>query len=234
MQAATRMADGQWPWRDFGWAYGPGEPLFVMLANELFGDVAAVVAVPARRGRRHRRGADLGAGARAPSGAGRSRRGPPPRSRPRSRSAPTRPPRRWRSRSAPSCSRRAAAPGWAGAAAAGAAFLRPDVGVLAALAAATMLAIGSPRSRARPGPRIARRRAARGRGRSRPAPPALMCLLVAALAGAGALPPVHRRGRPRARCGTRSWSRPAATGRGGGCRSRPGSTAATSRTSRRG
>ena len=24
MQAATRMADGQWPWRDFGWAYGPG------------------------------------------------------------------------------------------------------------------------------------------------------------------------------------------------------------------
>ena len=37
MQAATRMADGQWPWRDFGWAYGPGEPLFVMVANELFG-----------------------------------------------------------------------------------------------------------------------------------------------------------------------------------------------------
>ncbi len=27
MQAASRMADGQWPWRDFGWAYGPGQPL---------------------------------------------------------------------------------------------------------------------------------------------------------------------------------------------------------------
>ena len=38
MQAATRMADGQWPWRDFGWAYGPGEPLFVMVANAIFGD----------------------------------------------------------------------------------------------------------------------------------------------------------------------------------------------------
>ena len=24
MQAATRMSHGQWPWRDFGWAYGPG------------------------------------------------------------------------------------------------------------------------------------------------------------------------------------------------------------------
>ena len=37
MQAATRMADGEWPWRDFGWAYGPGEPLFVMAAGKLFG-----------------------------------------------------------------------------------------------------------------------------------------------------------------------------------------------------
>ena len=26
LQAATRMADGQWPYRDFGWAYGPGQP----------------------------------------------------------------------------------------------------------------------------------------------------------------------------------------------------------------
>ena len=30
LQAATRMADGQWPWRDFGWSYGPGQPLFVL------------------------------------------------------------------------------------------------------------------------------------------------------------------------------------------------------------
>src|SRR5262249_54528921 len=37
MQAATRMADGQWPWRDFGWSYGPGEPLIVLLASKLFG-----------------------------------------------------------------------------------------------------------------------------------------------------------------------------------------------------
>jgi hypothetical protein len=34
MQAATRISHGQWPWRDFGWAYGPGQPLWVML----FGD----------------------------------------------------------------------------------------------------------------------------------------------------------------------------------------------------
>ncbi len=37
MQAATRMADGQWPWRDFAWSYGPGEPLFVLAATKLFG-----------------------------------------------------------------------------------------------------------------------------------------------------------------------------------------------------
>jgi hypothetical protein len=37
MQASTRMADGQWPWRDFSWAYGPGEPLVVMAAGKLFG-----------------------------------------------------------------------------------------------------------------------------------------------------------------------------------------------------
>ena len=36
MQAATRMADGQWPWRDFGWSYGPGEPLVVMARGKLF------------------------------------------------------------------------------------------------------------------------------------------------------------------------------------------------------
>jgi hypothetical protein len=36
MQAATRMANGQWPWRDFSWAYGPGEPLYVMAMGKLF------------------------------------------------------------------------------------------------------------------------------------------------------------------------------------------------------
>jgi hypothetical protein len=37
MQAATRMGDGQWPWRDFSWAYGPGEPLAVLAAIKAFG-----------------------------------------------------------------------------------------------------------------------------------------------------------------------------------------------------
>jgi len=37
MQAATRMAHGQWPWRDFGWAYGPGQPLVVAAAFKLVG-----------------------------------------------------------------------------------------------------------------------------------------------------------------------------------------------------
>jgi len=36
MQAATRMADGQWPWRDFGWSYGPGQPLAVFALGRLF------------------------------------------------------------------------------------------------------------------------------------------------------------------------------------------------------
>jgi hypothetical protein len=37
MQAATRMAGGQWPWRDFGWSYGPGEPLVVLALGKAFG-----------------------------------------------------------------------------------------------------------------------------------------------------------------------------------------------------
>src|SRR3954467_12756131 len=37
MQAATRMADGQWPWRDFSWGTGGGEPLAVMAAGKLLG-----------------------------------------------------------------------------------------------------------------------------------------------------------------------------------------------------
>ena len=36
MQAATRMADGQWPYHDFGWSYGPGQPLVVMVLGKLF------------------------------------------------------------------------------------------------------------------------------------------------------------------------------------------------------
>jgi hypothetical protein len=36
LQAATRMADGQWPYGDFGWPYGPGQPLLVGAAFEAF------------------------------------------------------------------------------------------------------------------------------------------------------------------------------------------------------
>ncbi len=36
-QVASRMADGQWPWRHFSWAYGPGQPLVVAGASEVFG-----------------------------------------------------------------------------------------------------------------------------------------------------------------------------------------------------
>src|SRR5439155_2619443 len=37
VQAAIRIADGQWPWRDFGWPYGPGQPLLVAGAFKVFG-----------------------------------------------------------------------------------------------------------------------------------------------------------------------------------------------------
>src|SRR5829696_10102116 len=37
LQAATRVADGQWPYADFGWGYGPGQPLLIALAFKAFG-----------------------------------------------------------------------------------------------------------------------------------------------------------------------------------------------------
>jgi hypothetical protein len=37
LQAATRIGDGQWPYADFGWAYGPGQPLAVAAAFKVFG-----------------------------------------------------------------------------------------------------------------------------------------------------------------------------------------------------
>jgi hypothetical protein len=37
LQAATRIADGQWPYRDFGWPYGPGQAGVVALAFKVFG-----------------------------------------------------------------------------------------------------------------------------------------------------------------------------------------------------
>jgi hypothetical protein len=35
LQAATRIAGGQWPYADFGWGYGPGQALLVALPFEL-------------------------------------------------------------------------------------------------------------------------------------------------------------------------------------------------------
>lgn len=37
LQAATRMAEGQWPYRDFGWPYGPGQASVIALAFKTFG-----------------------------------------------------------------------------------------------------------------------------------------------------------------------------------------------------
>jgi hypothetical protein len=36
LQAATRITDGQWPYADFGWGYGPGQPLLIALAFKVF------------------------------------------------------------------------------------------------------------------------------------------------------------------------------------------------------
>jgi hypothetical protein len=36
LQAATRVTDGQWPYADFGWGYGPGQPLLIALAFKVF------------------------------------------------------------------------------------------------------------------------------------------------------------------------------------------------------
>jgi len=36
LQAALRMSDGQWPYADFGWPYGPGQPLVMTAAFGVF------------------------------------------------------------------------------------------------------------------------------------------------------------------------------------------------------
>jgi len=148
MQAATRMADGQWPWRDFGWSYGPGQPLVVMALGKLFdpsllgwrflrvaADATAAVLVYALV-REHRPRWALPAWAAAAVTAAQPTSANP---------------------TAPALALSLAAvlfatrgrPGWAGAMAAAAAFWRPDVGAIAALAAvATLLA--APRARPRP------------------------------------------------------------------------------------
>jgi hypothetical protein len=142
MQAAGRMADGQWPWRDFGWAYGPGSPLFVLAANAVLGDsllwwrllrvasdATAAVLIWALV-RESRPGWALPAWAAAALTA----------AQPVSAN-PTAPALAFALGSVYLATLGRA--GWAGAAAAGAACFRPDVGVLAAVAAvATFAAAG--------------------------------------------------------------------------------------------
>src|SRR5829696_3353579 len=36
LQGASRIADGQWPYRDFGWPYGPGQPVVVAGLSAVF------------------------------------------------------------------------------------------------------------------------------------------------------------------------------------------------------
>jgi hypothetical protein len=140
MQAATRMADGQWPWRDFGWSYGPGEPLVVMALGKLFdpsllGWRVLRVAADATAAalvwglvREHRPRWAIAAWAAAAVTAAQPTSANP---------------------TAPALALALAAvllatrgrPGWAGATAAAAAFWRPDVGAIAALAAAATLLV---------------------------------------------------------------------------------------------
>ena len=146
MQAASRMASGQWPWRDFGWAYGPGQPLVVMLGRQAVRPVAAVVAAAARRRRRDDRACSCGRScARRTPALGALRPGPPRRSRPRSRSSanPTAPALAFALGAVLLATR--GRPAWAGVAAAAAAFWRPDMGAIAALAAAVTLVVAARR-----------------------------------------------------------------------------------------
>jgi O-antigen/teichoic acid export membrane protein len=175
MQAATRMASGQWPWRDFSWAYGPGEPLVVMAAGKLFAPsliwwrllrvaadatVATLVWALVRRARPDARGWALAAWAAAAVTA----------AQPTSAN-PTQPALALALGAVLLATYER--PVWAGVLAALAGFWRPDLGVCAALAAAAVLVAPPARGT------VARRRP------GRPAlPPAAVAVLAAAVAGA--------------------------------------------------
>jgi O-antigen/teichoic acid export membrane protein len=155
MQAASRMASGEWPWRDFSWAYGPGEPLLVMAAGKLFAPsliwwrllrvaadatVAVLVWALVRRARPAAHGWALAAWAAAALTAAQPTSANPTQ---------------------PALALALAAvllaahdrPAWAGVLAALAGFWRPDIGVCAALAAAVTLALAG-RGEARAGRRL--------------------------------------------------------------------------------
>ena len=167
MQAATRMADGQWPWRDFGWSYGPGRAAGRDGARQALRPVAAVVAAAAGRRRRDRRGARLRARPRPPPALGARRLGRRRgHRRPADEREPHRPGARLRARRGAARDPRAARR-WAGARRRAAAFWRPDVGAIAALAAAATLRRGARRdaSGGRAPRRAARGAASAGAGR---------------------------------------------------------------------
>ena len=140
LQAATRIADGQWPWRDFGWPYGPGQPLVVAGAFKLLGPsvvwwrllrvaVDATTALLAWALVRERAGNRLGLAA----GAAAALTAAQPVSANAANTA------LMLGLLAVWLASRAR-PGWAGAAAALAVFWRPDLGAAAALAAAATAA----------------------------------------------------------------------------------------------
>jgi hypothetical protein len=177
MQAATRMGDGQWPWRDFSWAYGPGEPLVVMAALKAFGpsllwwrllrvaaDATAALLVWALVRDERPRWA-LAAWAAAAFIA----------AQPVSAN-PAGPALAFALAAVLLASRRH--PAWAGAAAAAAGFWRPDVGAAAALAAMATAALAARGGEASPG---GRRAVAGGGGAWRPA---LVALASAVVVGA--------------------------------------------------
>ena len=139
MQAATRMGEGQWPWRDFGWSYGPGEPLVVLALGKLFdpsllwwrllrvaADATSAVLVYALVREQRPRWALAAWAAAAVTAAQPTSANPtaPALTFALDGGVPRDPPH---------------GPGWAGAMAALAAFWRPDVGAIAALAAAATL-----------------------------------------------------------------------------------------------
>ncbi len=185
MQAATRMADGQWPWRDFSWSYGPGEPLVVMALGKLFdpsllwwrllrvaADATAAVLVYALvREHRPERWAYAAWAAAAVTAA-----------QPTSAN-PTAPALAFALAAVLLATRGRA--GWAGAAAAATAFWRPDMGAIAAIAAAATLLLAD-RARRIDAPPLrdpipASPEAARQAQRRAGPHAALKCLLVAAI-----------------------------------------------------
>lgn len=137
MQAAARMADGQWPWRDFGWSYGPGQPLAVLgLGDSLLSwrvlrvaadaTVAVLIWALVRDVRpRWALPAWLAAAVTV--------------AQPTSAN-PTAPALAFSLAAVYLATR--GRPAWAGALAALAAFWRPDMGAIAALAAAAVLVLG--------------------------------------------------------------------------------------------